>query len=230
MPTYRAPSPSSVLAIVLAAAVTMIAMAGCSHITPLGTDAGPSMPPPSHLGSPIIVQVMRSQNHPAISGCPAGWLEVFLPASMLPHSSSSVRLAPAPGQPGAPVPAGTPSTSQPPPNIAPSPLPCYHPVGTPVEITFAAISSVVAYPVPPNQPKGPAPYGFTIAVPTADVGAVTALITQAYDSHAALGISVAGKLWAAPQVDGRFSGQQLSIAVFTRNQALKLYRLLIPST
>lgn len=221
--------PASVLASVLAAASVVLAVVGCSHITPLGPDAGPSMPPTRQLASPIIVQVMRSWAHGPTALCPAGWLEVYLPASALPHSSTTARhIQEVSGQPGSSAPSPTTPTPSPPLQPA-SPLPCYHPVGTPVTITSAAVSAVVADPVPAGQPRGLAPFGFTVAVPGADVAAVTALITQAYDSHAALGISVAGKLWEAPQVAQPFSGQQLQIAVLTRNQALKLYRLLIPS-
>jgi hypothetical protein len=68
-----------------------------------------------------------------------------------------------------------------------------------------------------------------IAVPAADVAAVTALITQAYHSRDAFGISAAGKLWEAPQIAGPFPGQQLQTAFLSRNQALQLYRILVPS-
>ena len=40
---------------------------------------------------------------------------------------------------------------------------------------------------------------FVVAIPAADVPALTALIQRAYDSGDALGMSVAGKLWQAPQ-------------------------------
>lgn len=231
MPFRPPPRPASVLASVLAAAGVVLAAAGCSHITPLGPDAGPSMPPARQLGSPIIIQVMRSQPPAATGACPADSVALFLAPSVLPHASTAavpVTTGPVP-TPGASTAAPVPSETTPTPQALILGLPCYHPVGTPVRITSAAVSSVLAYPVPPGQPKGPAPYGFTVAVPAADVAAVTALITQAYDSGDALGISVAGKLWDAPQVRSAFSGQQLNIAVLTRNQALKLYRILLPS-
>jgi preprotein translocase subunit SecD len=59
---------------------------------------------------------------------------------------------------------------------------------------------------------------------------VTALIGQAYDSHGALGVSVDGKLWEAPQVAEPFSGQQFQISLLSRNEAIQLYRLLVPSS
>jgi hypothetical protein len=67
-----------------------------------------------------------------------------------------------------------------------------------------------------------------VGVPATQVVAVTALITRAYDSQGALGVSVAGKLWTAPQVLEPFPGRQLQIALPSRNQALQLYRLLVP--
>jgi hypothetical protein len=237
MPFHPAERSSSVVAALLVAAGVMVAVAGCIQILPVGPGAGPSMPPARQLGSPITVQVMRSQPPTATGACPAGWLEVFLAPSILPHASTA-GAQPVPGQSADRVPGGTtpsagagsgaPAFPETAPALAPSPLPCYHPVGAPVTITSAAVSAVVAYPVPRGQPKGLAPYGFTVAVPAAEVAPVTALIMQAYDSRDALGISVAGKLWEAPQVDGRFSGRQLGVAVLTRDQALKLYRILVP--
>jgi hypothetical protein len=72
-------------------------------------------------------------------------------------------------------------------------------------------------------------YGFIVAVPGADVAAVTAVIRQAHDTESAVGISVAGKLWQAPLVRQPFPGQQLQITLLSRNQAHQLYRILIPS-
>jgi hypothetical protein len=72
-------------------------------------------------------------------------------------------------------------------------------------------------------------YGFIVGVPGADVAAVTAVIRQAHDTGSAVGISVAGKLWQAPQVVKPFPGQRLQIAFLRRNLAQQLYRILVPS-
>jgi hypothetical protein len=89
---------------------------------------------------------------------------------------------------------------------APGPSLCYRPLGAPVTITSAAVASspLIAQPASPSpgqpsQPAGSASYGLMVAVPAADVAAVTAVITQAYDSQGAIDISVAGKTWAAPK-------------------------------
>lgn len=96
-------------------------------------------------------------------------------------------------------------------------------------ITSAGVSPVTELlgRIPSGQ-AGPAVYGITVAVPAADVAAATAIIKQAYDSRGAVAISVAGKIWAAPQTWKPFPGRQLQIALPTRNQALQLYRILVP--
>jgi hypothetical protein len=72
-------------------------------------------------------------------------------------------------------------------------------------------------------------YGFIVAVPDADVAAVTAAIRRAYDTRSAVGISVAGKLWQAPMALNPFPGRRLDISLLSRNQALQLYRVLFPA-
>jgi hypothetical protein len=68
-----------------------------------------------------------------------------------------------------------------------------------------------------------------VAFPSADVAALTAVIRQAYDSGDALGMSVAGKLWQAPQTRRKFSALRAEqINLLSREQALQLYRLLVP--
>jgi hypothetical protein len=140
---------------------------------------------------------MSMRNHSPTGGCPAGWLEVYLPPDFAPHVVTT--------------PAGSPR------------------VGTPVTITFAAVSGVFAYTAPAGQQKGPAQYGFLVGVPASDLAAVNALITQGYNAADALGFSVGGRLLEAPGVSSPFSGKQLNIAVFSRDQALQLYRPLVPS-
>jgi hypothetical protein len=177
------PRPSSVLAGMLAAAGLMLAVGSCSNVAPIGPDPTATATPPSrHLGSPIILQVMRTRPAPASGKCPAGYVALSAPGS-----------------------AGT----------------CYRKLGTPVTITTAAVSSVSAH-------GKPALYGFMVAVAAADVAAVTAVIKQGYEVRGAIAVNVAGKTWSAPQVLQPFSGQQFQIALPSRNQALQLYRILVP--
>src|ERR1700733_8977778 len=78
MPFQRPTRPRSVLASTLAAAGLGLAVAGCSNVTPLGPDPAPvSLPPARDLGSPIIVQVMRSQPPTPAGECPAGSVSLF---------------------------------------------------------------------------------------------------------------------------------------------------------
>jgi len=184
MPFQCPRRPSCVLASVLAATGIMLAVTSCSQVTPLGPGPTASpMPPARHLGSPIILQVLRSRPATAAGKCPAGYVALSVPYS-----------------------AGT----------------CYRKLGTPVTITSAAISSVT------SQGK-PALYSFRVSVPAPTLAAVTAAIKRAYDAHGVLAVSVDGKTWEAPQVDAPFTGQQMQVALPSKNQALRLYRILIPS-
>jgi hypothetical protein len=227
MPFQRRPGRLSVLASALAAAGLVLALAGCSsNITPLGPDpAQVSLPPARNLGSPIIMQLMRSQPPAVTGGCPAGSVALFgsepnvLRVVRFAGPRVQIRASKGASSPPTPTPAPTPAT--PPAGVA-----CYVPVGTPVTITSAAVSAITTY---PHRP-GPASYGFAVAFPIADVAALTADIRQAYDSGDALGMSVAGKLWQAPQPRRRFialRGEQINL--LSRNQAFQLYRLLVPS-
>ena len=217
----RPTRPLSVLASALAAAGLMLAAAGCSNITPLGPDPAPvSLPPAGDLGSPITMQVMRSQPVTPAGQCPAGSVALFGSEPNVPRVVS-VRVT-IQGSTATPPPLATPATP-PAPGVG---VACYVPVGSPVTVTSAAVSAVTSYP----QQTGPAAYGFVVAFPAADVAALTAVIRQAYDSGDALGMSVAGKLWQAPQTRRKVIALRAEqINLFSREQALQLYRLLVPS-
>jgi hypothetical protein len=220
MPFQRPTRPLPVLASALAAAGLMLAAAGCSNITPLGPDPAPvSFPPARDLASPIVMQVMRSQPATPAGQCPAGSVTLFGSEPNVPRFAGSM---PVQGSTATPAPLATPATP-PAPGVG---VACYLPVGSPVTVTSAAVSSVTSYP----QQTGPAAYGFVVAFPTADVAALTAVIRQAYDSGDALGMSVAGKLWQAPQTRRKVTALRAEqINLFSREQALQLYRLLVPS-
>jgi hypothetical protein len=218
--------PLSVLASALAAAGLGLAVASCSHVTPLGPDPGPvNLPPARHLGSPITVQVIRGQQPAATGRCPAGTVDLvgLQPNVRRAAVAQAVLPRPAQGSTAAPTPRPTlPRPATPPVGVA-----CYSPVGRPVTITSAAVSSVTTY---RNQP-GPATYGFVIAFPTADVAALTAVVRQAQDAGDATSISVAGKLWQAPQPRQKIIAlRAVQITLLSRNQAVQLYRLLVPSS
>ncbi len=198
-----------------------------SHITPLGPAPAPvNLPPARDLGSSIVMQVMRSQPPTPTGRCPAGSVALFgsEPNVLRTAVASSVPV-PVPAQPVqgstvTPTPTATPAA--PPAGVA-----CYLPAGRPVTITSAAVSPVTTY---QHQP-GPAWYGFVVAFPAADVPALTALIRQAYDSGDALGMSVAGKLWQAPQPRRKFTALRAEqVNLLSRTQAFQLYRLLVPSS
>jgi hypothetical protein len=141
MPFQRPTRPLSVLASAVAAVGLMLAAASCSNITPLGPDPAPlNLPPARDLGSPIIMQVMRSQPPTPAGKCPAGSIALF-----------------------------------------------------------------------GSEPDVPRAMPASVAVD-------------------ALGLSVAGKLWQAPQTRRRFNALRAEqINLLSRQQALQLYRLLVPS-
>jgi hypothetical protein len=224
MPFQRPTRPLSVLASALAVAGLMLAAVGCSNITPLGPEPTPaSLPPARDLGSPITMEVMRSQPPTPAGECPAGSVALF-------GSEPNVLRVARVGSVAVPIHGGT-ATLPPLPTPATPPAPgvgvaCYLPAGRPITVTSAAVSAVTSYP----QQTGPAAYGFVIAFPAADVAALTAAIRQAYDSGDALGMSVAGKLWQAPQTRRRTIALRAEqINLLSREQALQLYRLLVPS-
>lgn len=226
MPFQRPPRPLSVLASALAAAGLALAVASCGDITPLGPNPAPvNLPSARDLGSPISMQVMRSQLPTPTGQCPSGSVALFgsepnVPRTISIQSHVQAGIKSIKGSTATPAPMATP----------PAPgagVACYRPVGTPVTITSAAVSSVATF---RHQP-GPASYGFVVAFPAADVAALTAAIRQAYDSGDALGMSVSGKLWQAPQPRSKLTALRAEqINLFSRTQALQLYRLLVPSS
>ena len=216
MPFHRPTRPLSVLASALAAAGLMLAAAGCSNITPLGPDPAPvSLPPARDLGSPITMQVMRSQPATSAGRCPAGSITLFGSEPDVPRFAGSVAV---------PVQQSTATPAPPPaPGVG---VACYLPVGTPVTVTSAGVSAVTSYP----QQTGPAAYGFVVAFPAVEVAALTAVLTQAYDLGDALGLSVAGQLWQAPQTRRKAIALRAEqINLLSKEQALQLHRLLVPS-
>jgi hypothetical protein len=200
MPFQRPPHARFVLASALAAAGVVLTAASCSgHITPLGPEPGPT---PTVVALPPVRVQFYKLGSPII-------LQVMQSQSAAGTGGCVAGLVTVFLPPGA------------------APMPCFRPVGTPVTITSAGLSAVSKPPRLPGQPAQPVSYGFDVAVPQAQVAAVTALIKHAYDSHGALGVSAGGKLWEAPQVDQSFSGQVLQIELVSKDQALELYRLLV---
>jgi hypothetical protein len=219
MPCDPLARPLSVLVSVLAAAGLVLAVAACSNVTPLGPEPAPvSLPPARQLGSPISMQVMRSQPPTAPGKCPAGSISLFGSDPNVPRTAAAPVHAKLPqGSTATPIP------TPPAPGVG---IACFRPVGTPVTITSAAVSAVTTN---RNQP-GPAWYVFVVAFPAANVPALTALIRQAYSAGDALGMSVAGKLWQAPPTRRKFIALRAEqINLLSRKQAVQLYRLLAQS-
>jgi hypothetical protein len=220
---FQPPGPLSVLASALAVGV-VLAAASCSNITPLG----PNPAPVTDLRSPIIMQVMRNQPPSPAGECPAGSTALFGSEPNVPRVAAAepAHTKLTQGSTAAPAAPPTPAATQAGPPALPTGVACYHAVGTPVTITSAAVSSVATY----QHQTGPASYGFVVAFSTADMALLTALIRQAYDSGDAVGMSVAGKLWQAPQLRRKFNALRAEqVNLLSRTQAFQLHSLLIPS-
>ena len=95
---------------------------------------------------------------------------------------------------------------------------CYRQLGKPVTITSAAVS------LPPGPPE------LLITVPAADVTALTAITTKAADSRGYVDISVASKTWSIPEALAPLTDGRFVIGLQSRNQALQLQRILVPSS
>ena len=74
------PRLSIAAASALAAAGLVLTVASCGgHLTPLGPDPAATLPPPRHLGSPIVLQAMLVQPPSPAGGCSAGYAVVSGP-------------------------------------------------------------------------------------------------------------------------------------------------------
>jgi hypothetical protein len=100
---------------------------------------------------------------------------------------------------------------------------CYGQLGTPVTITSAFVGSVVTgtHHIPPGL------YGFWVTLPAADLPALHALTTAAYNAQGFLGISVNGQTWLLPRVRAPFTGP-LEMVLPAKDQVLLLHSLLFP--
>lgn len=95
---------------------------------------------------------------------------------------------------------------------------CYHQLGRPMTITYAAIALI-----PPQTP--PMSYGLAISLRRGDRARLQAITTQAAGHQVAF--IVAGRAWAIPYVPaGPLTHGQFEILVPTRQQASDLLRIL----
>jgi hypothetical protein len=85
MPLRFLPRSSSVLAGALAAMglAFALAVAGCSHLTPLGPTPAATILQPRQLGSPIVLQAMLGKpGTPPAGACPAGYAALSGPGAV----------------------------------------------------------------------------------------------------------------------------------------------------
>jgi hypothetical protein len=80
LPVQFSPRPAPVLASALAAGI-MLALGGCGQVSPVGPEGAAAPPAIRRLGSPIILQVMRTQPATVSGKCPAGYAGLSDPGS-----------------------------------------------------------------------------------------------------------------------------------------------------
>jgi hypothetical protein len=160
----------------------------------------------------------------AVTGC-GSLLPLGPYVSPTGHLSEPITLQPVLSQ-AAPPPAGGCQTGYVTASAASgSPGPCFRKTGTPVTFSSAAVTLYL-------QPAGgqrPAIWGLAITVSGAEAAALTAITSRSSVSGDPLAISIGGTTWTivsttAPLTNGRFQ-----IMTQSKNQALQLQRVLVPS-
>ena len=100
--------------------------------------------------------------------------------------------------------------------------PCFRQLGAPATFTSAAVT-----PYQPGRQAGAS--SLLITLPAADITALTAVTTTAYDARGAVEISVAGRPWAIPMQAAPLTGGQFIVTLPSSGQASQLRRLLVPA-
>lgn len=108
---------------------------------------------------------------------------------------------------------------------------CYSKLGSPVTFTSAGVSAG-AMKNSAGQSDGSAGAEATLMfnVPAADRAALTAITTKAYEAKGYVEVSVAGQAWAIPEALAPLTDGQFAISLTSKNEVLRLQRLLEPSS
>ncbi len=198
------PLPPRRLPVVASVLPVLASMVAGVALTVVGcghiTPLGPDAAPrPSQLRSPIVLDAMGVQFPSPTGKCPAGYVEIAAP--------------------------GSPTVSAPGSDVGFSP--CYRDLGSSATFTSAAVS-----PYRPRTPSGhgsPGESGLLITLPAADVAALTAVTTRAYDARGAVDISVASRTWGLPMQLAPLTHGEFAIVLPSSSQTAQLQRLLVPS-
>jgi hypothetical protein len=201
---------ASTLAAITITAVIAVA-SYTSHLTPLQPDLAATIPSPSHLGSPIVVQAMLVQLSSSPGGsCPAGYTGMSGPAAQ-------------PGQCfrklGAPVTFTTAGVTsyQPRPPLPP---------GTSALLIGLPAADVAALTAVTREASDAVPRS---AIPQS-AGPQKSAATPSAGPQGAVVISVAGKTWAILVTTQPITAHWFSIVLPGENLALQLERILVPSS
>jgi len=201
MPFQLRPRRPAAAASVLAAGA-MLAVVGCSHLTPLGPDPAVTTPPPHHLRSPLVLQDMNAGQPAPAGGCAAG----------------SVALSGGPGQ--CYRKAGTPVTIT---SAGVSPVSPFRPPSPAgqqaVPVQYGFWITVPAADVP----------ALTAVIPTAPGSTGPPTASTVTSATAIPAISVADRTWVLVGFSTRFTDRELEVFLSSRSQALQLQSTLAAS-
>jgi hypothetical protein len=175
------------------------ALAGCSHVLPLGPAPAPT-PAPRHLSSAIVLDPGLSQPADPPGSCPAGSVTLSGPGT---PSSSPV------GDPAAAT-SGV----------------CFRPLGQPVTFTSAGVT-MYQQPGGSQPVPHPALWELRITLPAAEATALTTITTKVAGTQDQLAIIVAGQTWGMPLTRQPLTQGQFVILMQSRNEALQLQHLLL---
>ena len=206
------PRPLLVLAGVLAAGL-MLAVGGCSHVTPLGPDQAAAMPQPHQLRSPLVLEDMRMEHSTVGGGCPAGSVEFSGPAAGCYRAVGASATITSAG-------VSSLTSFQPPtPSGQQQAVPAQY--GFWITVPAADASAVNAVITAAGGPGGSGSQGSSAAQ-----GPVASAASPAQSVPA---ISVAGQTSLLVGFSVRSAGRETEIFLASKNQALALQRTLTPS-
>jgi hypothetical protein len=200
----------------IALAGLMLAVAGCSHVLPLGPAPAPT-PTPRHLAAAIVMEPGLIQSDTAANGCPAGSVVLSGPGTLISSPAGDSSISSPVGSISSPVgdSSSTPSSV------------CYRRLAKPVTFTSAGVT-LYQQPAGNKPVQHPAVWMLRINLPAAEVAALTAITKNAVHSRTQIAIVVAGQTWGVPFTNQPLTNGQFAISTQSRSQALRLQRILLP--
>jgi hypothetical protein len=186
----------------IALAGLVLTVAGCSHALPLGP-APAALPAPSRLASTIVLQPGLTDAGASVGNCPVGSVALSGPGATG-------------GAPGGAGPVTSPST----PNGV-----CFQTLGKPVTFTTAGVA-VAEQPARSQPVQQPASWVVNINLPAVEAAELASVTTRLAGTQDQLAIIIGGQTWAMPVTLQPLTGGEFSFSAESKNQALRVQRLL----